>query len=413
MTALSPKELKVQPLNISIVGAGIAGLSAAIALRRNGHIVQIFESAEVVEEIGAAIAIPVNSQRVLERFGYSKENLKSVPYEGVVPFDSVGGKAGITAGWLVPSGKHNLLCHRSDLCVELQRLALGPGEGPPAMLHTGSQVVGCDTESGTLKLKDGRIIPGDVILGADGISSTVRTHVLGHVVKTVGSGWSCYRTVLDAEKVADIDWLHDGVSGVRTVIFHGSPFRMILTYPCRSGTLLNFLAAFDDPTQESPDWPTSGTRADVQALFTDFAPRFHPLLAVLPDRVPRWQMRTVPVVPTWARGRTAILGDAAHGTMPTLGQGAAMAVEDAATLGVLLQRGTPRADVPARLAAYETLRKPRGEWLGARSLEQAVSPIHRGEYMRSEEMQKYMMEYDVFQAAEECYQELFASAPKI
>lgn len=164
-------------------------------------------------------------------------------------------------------------------------------------------------------------------------------------------------------------------------------------------------------------------------MFTDFAPRFHPLLAVLPDRVPRWQMRTVPVVPTWARGRTAILGDAAHGTMPTLGQGAAMAVEDAATLGVLLQRGTPRADVPARLAAYETLRKPRGEWLGARSLEQAVSPIHRGEYMRclyscqfrllvaeaalAEEMQKYMMEYDVFQAAEECYQELFASAPKI
>ncbi|KAJ6489405.1 hypothetical protein DFH09DRAFT_1291260 [Mycena vulgaris] len=98
--------------------------------------------------------------------------------------------------------------------------------------------------------------------------------------------------------------------------------------------------------------------------------------------------------------------------MPTLGQGAAMAVEDAGALGALLPAGTVRADVPARLAAYEALRKPRkprGEWVGRESLEQAVAPKQRGAYIRSKEMQQYMMEYDAVKVAEEFYQERFGA----
>ncbi|KAJ7692944.1 hypothetical protein B0H17DRAFT_1200265 [Mycena rosella] len=405
----SPERPALQPLSISVVGAGIAGLAAAIALRRNGHVVQIFESAAITAEIGAAIVVPVNSQRVLEKFGYVQENLKAVHFDAVVGYDSKGGK-GTAAGWLIPLEKQNLLCHRSDLRTELERLALGPGEGPASVLHTSSQVVGCDTEEGTITLKDGRIIQADVVLGADGISSAIRNHIIGYVQKSIGSGQSCYRSLLDTAKlteISELDWMKEDRSGLRIVVFRGSPLRTLLMYPCRSGTLLNFVAIFDDPTQEDLDWPAASTREEVQARFAGFDAQFQPLLAALPEVVPRWQQRTVPVLPTWVRGRAAILGDAAHATMPTLGQGAAMAVEDAGALGVLFPAGTTRADVPARLAAYEALRKPRGEWLAQRSLEQAVVPQKRGEYIQSKEMQEYMMEYDALKAAKNIYEERF------
>ncbi|KAJ6560872.1 FAD/NAD(P)-binding domain-containing protein [Mycena vulgaris] len=415
MAPLETSNVELQPLKISIVGAGLAGLAAAIALRRNGHIVQIFESAKVTSEIGAAIVVPVNSQRVLERFGYSRENLKSVPFDAMVYFDSKGGE-GTTNSWLIPLEKQvrsNLLCHRSDLHAELERLAVGPGEGPPAVLYVASQVVGCDTEQGSLTLKDGQVIHGDVVLGADGISSTIRTHVLGYLQKSLGSGWSCYRAVLDTSKLPGppaLSWLRDGASGLRMVPLRGSPFRMLLTYPCRSGTLLNFVAIYDDPNQDDPGlfFPPR-TPLPMQEAFAQFHEQFQPLLAALPDRLGKWQMRTLPVLPTWVRARAALLGDAAHATMPSLGQGAAMAVEDAGALGALFPAGTARADVPARLAAYEALRKPRGEWVGRESLEQAVVPKQRGAYSRSKEMQQYMMEYDAVKAAEEYYQERFGT----
>ncbi|KAJ6461626.1 FAD/NAD(P)-binding domain-containing protein [Mycena vulgaris] len=402
MAPLETSNVELQPLKISIVGAGLAGLAAAIALRRNGHIVQIFESAKVTSEIGAAIAVPVNSQRVLERFGYSRENLKSVPFDATVYFDSKGGE-GTTNSWLIPLEKQNLLCHRSDLHAELERLAVGPGEGPPAVLHVASQVVGCDTEQGSLTLKDGQVIHGDVVLGADGISSTIRTHVLGYLQKSLGSGCSCYRAVLDTSKLPGppaLGWLRDGASGLRMVPLRGSPFRMLSMYPCRSGTLLNFVAIYEDPNQDDPAWSAVGTREEVQEAFAQFHEQFQPVLAALPDRLGKWQLRTLPVLPT----RRRACDDAVAGPGRCDG-----AVEDAAALGALLPAGTARADVPARLAAYEALRKPRGEWVGRESLEQAVVPKQRGAYSRSKEMQQYMMEYDAVKTAEEYYQERFGA----
>jgi salicylate hydroxylase len=93
-------------------------------------------------------------------------------------------------------------------------------------------------------------------------------------------------------------------------------------------------------------------------------------------------MRAVPTLPTWTKDRLLLLGDAAHGTFPTLGQGAAMAVEEAATIGVLLSLGTTREQVPSRLAAHEILRKECGEFVCRESLEQAMIPSKRGLYAR-------------------------------
>ncbi|KAJ7181492.1 FAD/NAD(P)-binding domain-containing protein [Mycena crocata] len=412
------------PLNVLIVGAGIAGLSAAIALRRSGHKVQVFESAEEIADIGAAIVIPPNCQYVLESFGYSKDNLNSVVWEAWSGSNkSLGGRSVKrqtgTLACIVGSPESTsqlakvVMCHRSDLLGELKRLVLRSGDGPAAVLHLGSKVVGCDSEAGTLELSDGQRFEGDLILGADGIGSTMRTHILGRVQKSIGSGRTIYRALIaraTLDAIPELAWLREGAAGPRMVLKQGSPYRLLFMYPCRGDTFLNFIGQIDDDQQEEIEWKKDAPRSEFQALYTEFHPKFQALFAELPQIIPRWQLRTVPALPTWIRGRAALMGDAAHATLPTMGQGAAMAVEEAGALGALFPAGTGRADVPARLVAYEQLRKARGEFVGRESLDQATVPAKYGVYNRSKEMQEMMMEYNAVKAAQDCLQDLIAGS---
>ncbi|KAJ7831960.1 FAD/NAD(P)-binding domain-containing protein [Mycena leptocephala] len=410
---MAPENTTQAPLNVSIVGAGIAGLAAATAFRRSGHHVQIFESAEMKAEIGAAFVATLNCQRVLEHFGYSKDNLNSVNFDGIVAFDAVTG-IGRTTPWLLAALKEkpNLLVHRSDLHAELQRLAIGPGDGPPAVLHLGSKVIDCEPEDGSITLIDGRVVVSDLILGADGIASFIRTRILGHVEKSVSSGWSCYRALIEMSKLESIpglEWLREGIIGPRSATKRASPFHMLFMYPCRGGTLLNVAGLFEDPHQDDPGWKSETSRAEVLETFADFHPKFQPVLAALDERVMKWQLRKVPALPTWVRGHAALIGDAAHATLPTLAQGAAMAVEEAGALGVLFPAGTTLEDIPARLAAYQELRKERGEFVGRESLEQALLPTKFGEYQRSKEMQEYLMGYDAIEDTQQYFQRRFGT----
>ncbi|KAJ6479565.1 hypothetical protein C8R45DRAFT_1005474, partial [Mycena sanguinolenta] len=395
-----PTTIPTPPLAVSIVGAGIAGFTAAIAFRKGGHRVQIFESAEKKTEVGAALGVPLNAQLVLEYLGYSKDNLKSVNFDGIEAFDALTGE-GKTNLWLLPELKikPNLMVLRSDLHTELERLALGPGEGPPAKLHLASKVITCLPEEGSLTLSDGRVITSDLILGADGVSSIIRTSILGHVVKTEASGWSCYRGLIEISKlegVPGLEWLWEGINGGRSVTKQAKapPYRMLFVYPCHGRQLLNVVGFFDDPNQDDTEWKGESPRDEVLEAFADFHPKFQPILTALNDRVLKWQLRKLPALPIWVRGRVALLGDASHATLPTLAQGAAMAIEDAGALGILFPVGTTSADVPGRLEAYQELRKERDEFVGRESLEQAVVPAKVGEFMRSLSMQEYLMGYD-------------------
>ncbi|KAJ7735668.1 hypothetical protein B0H14DRAFT_3168519 [Mycena olivaceomarginata] len=302
-----------QPLNISIVGAGIGGLTAAIALRKNGHNVQIFETAEIKTEIGAAVAVQANSLRVLDHLGVSKGNLKGVPWKG------------------------GLLCHRSDLYEELKRLATGEGEGPPAILRLGTTVVASDPEQGTVTLKGGEIVDADCILGADGI--------------------------------------HHFTQIPPRMTQPGSPLRL--------------------ERNSSPSSP-------------NFTRKFLSFLDLpIHDSIHRWKLRVLPHLPTWVRGRAALLGDAAHGTLPLLGQGAGMAVEDGGSLGFLLPAGTRREDIPARLEAYQRLRTERGEFVNTES----VAQLSKGfSLVEAKEIQSYLLEYNAMKAAEECYRAYFGTS---
>ncbi|KAF7324263.1 FAD/NAD(P)-binding domain-containing protein [Mycena venus] len=398
-------------LSISVVGAGIAGLTVATALRRNGHLVQIFETAEIKTEIGAAISVPSNALRVLDHLGVSRENLKGVPYLGNSLFDAESGES-TTLHWLTPGANESIFCHRSDLYEELKRLAIGEGEGPPAKLRLGTKVMACDPEEGTIMLHDGEVVHADLVLGADGIHSIIRTHIIGRVQKALDSGLSCFRAVYEADTRQDIpelQWLTAGVCGARSVRGRGDSFRMFFIYPCRSGTLVNFIGYYADSEGAARAWTPNASREDIIAEFGDFNPKFLRILDLpIHNESHRWKLRVLPQLPTWIRGRAALLGDAAHATLPLLGQGAAMAIEEAGSLGCLFPAGTRREDISARFEAYQNLRKGRGEFVETESLEQMSNIQHgRPAFFNSLEMQSNLLEYDAIEAAHQCFNERF------
>ncbi|KAF8176722.1 FAD/NAD(P)-binding domain-containing protein [Mycena galopus ATCC 62051] len=401
-----------QPLTVSVVGAGIGGLAAAIALRRNGQLVQVFEASEIKTEIGAGIGVQVNALRVLEHFGVSRDNLKGVNYDGITTFDSQSGE-GVARRWLLPDMDQNrsMLCHRGDVHSEMMRIAVGEGQGPPVQLHLGSKVIDCHPEDGTIILDGGKIIHADLVIGADGLHSTMRTIILGRVQTAPASGFSCFRSLLDASKLRDLkdtEWFTDGLSGMKGIHNKGGEYRLAVLYPCRNGNLINLVALYSDPHQDDPGWSPVGTREELLETFKDFHPKFLDFFALAESPILRWQLRVLPILDTWISGHAALLGDAAHATLPTLGQGAAVAIEEAGALGCLLPLGTRREDVPSRLEAYQTLRKPRGDYLNREALEQSTEPSKRGLYLRSPEVQAYLLRHDAVTDAQEYYEKHFS-----
>ncbi|KAJ7441954.1 FAD/NAD(P)-binding domain-containing protein [Mycena galericulata] len=401
-------EASNRPLKILIVGAGIGGLTAALALRKQGHHTQIFEASQSKTEIGAGVGVQMNALRVLRRLGVSRESLRGIDFDGMVILDAKTG-VGRPCPWFTKPEEpevRSLSCHRSDLHEELRRLAMEDGDGPPVDLHLGSKVVACDPDAGSITLATGDVFHADVVIGADGINSAIRTSIVGHPVKATSLGLSCFRCLFDAAAVSnfpDLEWLTEGISGARNVVLRGgSVLRMFFIYPVRDGTLINIVCYFSDPDQDKPDWVPTATREEVLKTFDGFDPKFLRIFDLpVVGPILKWQLRSVPLLPTWIRGHAALLGDAAHATLPFLGQGAAMAIEEAATLGTLLPLGTTREEISARLAAYQTLRKDRGEFVNTESVEQAAVPEKRGLYARSPEMQATMHHHDAIKVAQE------------
>ncbi|KAJ7224547.1 FAD/NAD(P)-binding domain-containing protein [Mycena pura] len=404
------------PLKVAIVGAGLGGLTAAIALRRQGHLVQasviltslpstqvnvdecpqIFEASALNKEIGAAIGVPPNAMKILETYGYDQKNLRSCEYRGVVAYSAAGGepKRMVFRDQATHYGVQGILCLRTALHQELKRLVHEDGPGAAIQLHLGTEIVDCDPDVGTITSKAGNKYEADVVVAADGIRSTLRTIVVGHPVNAPPTGTCAFRWMADASKLEgrpELDWvLKDGVSGGRLV--NGPDYKHhFFLYPCQDGTRINVTMMHPDVRdQEQHSWYVPVTRADVLAEYADF-----PMPCALP------------LLPTWTRARLALLGDAAHATFPTLGQGAAMAIEDAAALGCMLPAGTTRADVPARLAAYEQVRKARGEFVNTESLEQVTVPSKRGLFHRSPEMQDFLNGYEAIAVAQEHFHKMF------
>ncbi|KAF8121654.1 FAD/NAD(P)-binding domain-containing protein [Mycena galopus ATCC 62051] len=415
MTSTNP-ESKSKSLRIAIVGAGLAGLAAAVAFRKEGHDVQIFESSSMSKEIGAAIAVTANSLRVLTYLGFDIKNLRAEDYLGYTWLNSNGGEGKFDALEDPHNtfGRPGISCHRSDLHDELKRLAtMEGGNGNPATIHLKSNVQSCDPATGKLTLKNGEIHHADLIIGADGIRSTIRTSVLGYEQRALSSGRAAFRCLLEASKLegrSEFNWLFSGKPGARGVRSNDGSGRYLFLFLCRDNTLVNIVAHYHDQRdQDNVDWNAVATKEELVATFSDYSPPYKGLLELVDGPVHLWQIRALPCLPTWIKGCAALIGDAAHATFPTIGQGAGMAIEDAVTIACLLPLGTRTEEIPSRLEAYQALRKARGEFVLTESVEQVTVPLKRGLYSKSKEMQAFVLGHDAVGVAQEHLKTHFAS----
>jgi salicylate hydroxylase len=339
---------------IGIVGAGIGGLTLALALRRKGLAADVYEQASELREIGAAVALSANANRELERLGL----LESIAEHACEPSELIwrgwaderrvaSFPVGLRGAYRAKFGAPYFGVHRADL-----QQVLGTAHGPER-LHLGHRLVGLRQDGDVVRLEfaNGRTAEVDVVIGADGVRSVVRGHVAGEE-RAVYSGSSAFRGIVPVRSLPSLP-------DPRGLQFWMGPGAHLLHYPIGPDAAdVNFFAVVDRPARWTHDSWTAPTESEAAAAaFAGWHPAVVEMVTAVAHRV-RWGLFTVRPLRTWRRGRTVLLGDAAHGMLPHHGQGANVTVEDAVVLAELISSHGMQA-LGATLAKYESLRRAR------------------------------------------------------
>ncbi len=334
-----------------IAGAGIGGLTTALALARENFKVDIFERAPVLQEFGAGLQLTPNATRILERLGILEavRGLATAPRAIRILRGADDAElarlpiADAERRWGAPY----LVIHRADL---QRALAESATRLPNVALRLGTEVagIGADGDGVSIGLKRGLLTmreAGDVLIGADGLRSLVRERIgLGAADAPIFSGRVAFRATV-ASQCLPARWSASEVTlrlGAKAHLVH---------YPLRGGSIVNLVAAIESTWRgEMGDHPWDGV-ADRPALdraFRDWSDDARALIGAAVDWR-AWPLFVRPPIARFSLGAVALLGDAAHPMTPFLAQGAAQAIEDA---DALARRLAASADVANALAAY-------------------------------------------------------------
>ena len=334
------------PRRAIIAGAGIAGLTAAIALSRAGFTVAIYEKANSIDEFGAGLQVTPNAARILARLGVLDLVLlyASRPRAVVVLRGSDGAELmrmpldDAERRW----GAAYLVIHRADL----QRALIDAVQSQSAIeLTLGATLLNFADNGGRLSVELGRggiRIGGetDLLIGADGLRSQVRDR-LGFGVQDQAefAGRIAYRALVNADD-ANVQW-------TKNIVLRLGRDAHLVQYPLRGGSLINLVATVGSATQtRGEDERTSGST--LEDAFSGWS-REARLLTKAPAEWRAWPLYHRSPISSFSLGRVALVGDAAHPMLPFLAQGAAQAIEDAGALGRILAQVQ---DIPAALSMY-------------------------------------------------------------
>lgn len=355
--------------HIAIVGAGIGGLTLALALRERGITAELYEQAPELREVGAAVGLSANATRLLGRLGLGAElaACSAEPTELVYRHWQDGRR--ITAhpagaAYRAQYGAPYYGVHRAAF----QRV-LGTAWGTEG-LHLGTAVRGIAEADGSqdggsgdgtggmrLELADGRSVRADLVVGADGVHSTVRRWVTAEDAVAY-SGTSGFRGLVPAEAMPSLP-------DPEAIQFWMGPGAHVLHYPIDSAGTVNFLAVVEGPQRWTADtWRADAAPGELLAAFEGWHPAMAEMLAGAPQSA-RWGLFGQGPLRSWSRGRAVLIGDAAHAMLPHHGQGANQTIEDAVALANCLADAGDRADgrpadaYSAALRRYERLRRVR------------------------------------------------------
>lgn len=337
-------------MRILMIGAGIAGLAAALALARKGHDVRVLERADGLHEVGAGLQLGPNAMRVLAALGIAD----AVTAAGQCP-RAITLRDGRSAREIltIPLGEAALrrwggryvTLHRADL-VALLGAALETAR--PGALTTGCTVDEIDADAASVVTADGETLSADLIIGADGIHSRVRTALFGPE-RPRFTGHVAWRALL----ALDADDPAAPPAGVGAWL---GPRCHAVTYRVRPG-LVNFVGVTEQADWHEEGWNLPGDPARLRAGFAGWD-----AIARLLDRVEqpvRWALHDRKPMRAWHRARAVLIGDACHAMLPFLAQGAAMGIEDGFALAELLPMNPDAAGIEAALARFFALRQPR------------------------------------------------------
>jgi salicylate hydroxylase len=349
-------------IRVAIIGAGLGGLAAAGALRQHGLEVVVYERAPQLGEVGAGIQLGPNAVKVLRALGLEQAlrplSAEPVNYVSLAWDDArIRYREPMKGPYALQYGAPYLMAHRADL----HRLLCGLV--PAQAVRLGAQCTGVSSagRGAVAEFADGSQIESDVIVGADGINSTVRESLFGvqPVRFTQQMAWRC---MVPIESVPT----EVGIGRDEYVGWIG-PTGHVICYPIRGGALYNIFAGHVTDEWVDESWAVPSSIDELLAGYRGWHPALLKMLAEVSDCY-KWGIRDRDPLPRWTAGAVTLLGDAAHPMMPTLAQGAAISLEDGFALARHLAQ---HRDDPARgLAGYEAERRPRASRVVLQAREQ-------------------------------------------
>jgi 2-polyprenyl-6-methoxyphenol hydroxylase-like FAD-dependent oxidoreductase len=333
---------------ILIVGGGLGGLAAALALGRSGWPVRVLEEAPEFGAIGYGIQLGPNVFPMFERLGISEAVLRQADLPpALVMLDALDGQEIAR----IPTGdsfrrrfKHPyIVIHRVDLhqvlldaCRALANIELEASTCAVGIEHDGDQI--------RLRTKDGRSIAAAALIGADGLGSCIRATLLNEGPPRL-TGYVAHRTIVPMERVPH------GVLREEVVLW-GGPGYHIVHYPLRHGAVFNIVAVFRTSTYAQKG-DAGGHREELEHTYRDAHPTMKALLGLM-DLERRWAISDRDPIRHWHQSRAVLLGDAAHPTLQSLAQGACMAIEDGICLAESIH--VRHGDFEAAFRQYEAAR---------------------------------------------------------
>ena len=355
---------------IVVIGAGIGGLTAALALSAVGFRVIIAERSEHLSEAGAGIQLSPNAGRALAKLGLEKAIAANAIEPAAIEIRSGTSGDVITTVPISAFRQRYEFPYRVIHRADLQRILVEALRGDfDITLELGATVPQTMAQGDGLLVRIKMptridVVPAVAIIAADGVWSSSREQIPGSARPTA-TGSTAWRAILAADEASAL------VAMDRTGLWLGRDAHLV-HYPVARGAALNIVAIVREQW-EKQGWSAVGDRADLAARFKDWPPQARRLLAA-PITWQKFAITKIDPNAAWTHDRLALLGDAAHAMVPYLAQGATMAMEDAIVLADTLRGAT---DIPAALRAYEAARKERVARV-SEAADQAGAQYHYG-----------------------------------